>query len=225
MIIMETMILCPLCSEPQKHRGLQFHLRNNHPQEFQEIGYRKLKEQAKEAPKEPPETALAEPQGITPQGSPEPSPTFAPPKTAEDTKAMDAWFTRTGQKIYFSPTPISAAVINQFAKASNPSDVINKALHEYATNRGIQPAIIKTEGGEALSMLGGNNEDRDFNNILKIMAAQNQMNQSSNTQYSPVTQMVQAMRERVNTGMNMGSFGKELMQMIMMSKMMEGLNG
>jgi hypothetical protein len=230
---MEMMISCPICGEPQKRRGLQFHLRNNHPTEFKEAGYKKLRGQAMEAPPEQP----AEPAppmepaeeggaaGIIPaaQREGEPMPAFTPPRTETDMKAMDSWFHRTGQKIYFTPTPIATAVINQFAKASNPSDVINKALHEYAANRGIQPAIIKTEGGEALSMLGGNNEDMEFNRLLKLMAVQNQTQQSY-SQYSPVTQMMQTLRERVGgQGMSMGQFGKELMQMVFMMKVMEGV--
>ena len=199
-------MICPICQTKQKSRGLLFHVRNNHAKEFADIGWRKIKTDAKKVPKEMPVKQEAT-SGLA---------------SKQENRDIGAWYDETGQRMYFSPTPVSSAVINQFSKSTDPSAVVNKALPEFATARGIQPAIIKTEGGKAMSMLGGNSEDHELNKTLKLLAASNQMQQSYN-QYSPGFQMIDMMKHKVNNGMSMGQFGKDMMQMIFMLKMMEGV--
>ena len=60
---------CPLCHEVKYAKGLLFHLRNKHPNEFNEVGYQKIKERAKkmkERPKSLIETEEKKPHEIVP---------------------------------------------------------------------------------------------------------------------------------------------------------------
>ena len=225
------LIECPLCHEAKAARGLLFHLRNKHPKEYNEIGYQKIKEQAKILKERPP--GMVEP----PKKSKSPANTYKPAPIRkldeeigdditeghQEDRAMDAWDAKTGQKMYFKPTPASSMIINQFGSASNPSDVINKSLGEFALSRGMEPALIKTRGGKELSLLGGNVEDKDFNRLMKLMQVNATQNQSYG-QYSPMVQMMQAMREKVSSGMSMGEFMKSIMQMRIQESMVSQRN-
>ena len=223
-------IECPLCHKVMDTRGLQFHLRNKHPKEYNEVGYQKIKEQAKKMKERPPGAAESPKKVETPsKKTHKPAPTRKLDEMVEgdisegheEDRAIDAWDQKTRQKIWFTPTPASSMVINQFGSATNPSDTINTALHEFARSRGMEPAIVKTKGGKELSLLGGNNDDKEFNRLLKIMQIGATQNQSYN-QYSPPIQMMQMMRERVSKGVSMGDFMKDIMKMKMQSEMMRG---
>jgi len=217
-------VKCPICHEVKKMQGLQLHLKNSHPEEFKKDGYWKIKEIALKDivrdDKEPPTKAelLNPPKDIQ-------KPDEGLVEGQDDERAIHAWNIKSGQTLRFTPTPTASMVINQFGNPRNPSDVINKALNEFASSRGLEPAIIRTEGGKAVSLLGGDSEskeDREFNKILKLIAANNTVNQSYN-QFTPASQMMEVMKNRVSKGMGMGEFAKEMVNMVLMMKMMEGL--
>jgi len=223
---------CPLCHEVKYAKGLLFHLRNKHPKEFNEVGYEKIKAQAKKLKERPP--GMVEPPKKAKSTTKK---TYKPVPTRkldneicddiseghQEDRAMDAWDAKTGQKMYFKPTPAASLIINQYGSASNPSDVINKALNEFATSRGMEPALIKTRGGKEMSLLGGNVEDREFNRLMKLMQVNATQNQSY-SQFSPTIQMMQLMKEKVSSGMSMGEFMKSLMQMRMQESIVSQRN-
>lgn len=196
--------ICPVCQKPQSSRGLSGHIRFGHPKEFKEIGYRKLKSQARKIPKKLPAKEEAKPEG------------------APKDKEMAAWFEETQKKLGFFPSPASLAIIQSFTKSTDPSDFVNEAIINEGKKRGITAALIKTEGGESMELMGTKDTDVEFNRLLKLISASTQINQSYN-QNSPMVMMMEMMKKKVNNGMNMGQFGKELMGMVMMIKMMEGM--
>jgi hypothetical protein len=200
-------VTCPIegCGRKVKNlSGLNFHFKNNHPKEYKEIGWRKLKALSRKIPKEAPVRKE--------------SPKIIPPSGPE----IAAWHEETEKKLGFFPSPASLAIIQSFTKSTDPSEFINESIINEGKRRGVMAAIIKTEGGESLNLLPAGDSDKEFSRLLQLVTAQNQMNQSYNPN-SPMVMMIQAMKEKVNSGIGMGQFWKELSQMIMTLKMMEGM--
>ncbi|MHA1852553.1 MAG: hypothetical protein ACTSUF_03490 [Candidatus Heimdallarchaeaceae archaeon] len=202
-------VICPVCGEEKDSRGLIFHIRNNHMKEYKEIGWRKLKAQARKVPKIPTKSPV--------KGS-ESGVGEAPKKPQE----FEAWTEETQKKLGFFPSPASLAIINRFTTSTDPSEFINQAIINEGKRRGITAALIKTESGESLELMGTEDSDKEFNRLLKLITAQNQVNQSYNPN-SPMVMLMQMMKEKVNNGMSMSQFWKELTQMIMTIKLMEGM--
>jgi len=197
-------VMCPVCNTPQKSRGLFFHVKNSHPKEYQEIGWRKLKSDARKVPRKAPEPEEAKKEIVSPD------------------KDFGAWTEETQKTQSFYPSAYTLAIINKFTTSTDPSKFVNEAIINEGKRRGITAALIKTEGGESMELMGTDDKDKEFDRLLKLIAANSQMSQSF-TQFSPMTQMIQVMREKVNKGMGLGAFSKDFMQMVLMMKMMEGL--
>ena len=204
-----TNVICPICEQPYSDRGLYQHIKHAHPEDFEREGWRKLKTRSKKVPK----TSIpnpAEAQQDEPKKK-EPEKKETPPKDE-----MAAWTEQSQKAIGFYPSPAALAIINNFTSTVDPSDFVNEALINEGKRRGITAALIKTEGGQSLELMGTGNDDKEFDRILKLIAANSAMNQSFNAN-TPMIQMIQMMKEKVNKGMPM----QEFMQMLMMMKQLE----
>ena len=217
-------VRCPICGEVKKRKGMFFHFRNNHAKEFNELGYGGIMDMAKSADA----VDTAQPKVTKKKASPklaaskniDREPTENVEDDIEEERAFEALQKISKHKYWFNPSPSAAAIINEFGNVRDPTELVNKAIIEYGKNRGIEPAIIKTGGGKALRLVGdGVNDDKEFNRLMKLMQVNATQNQSY-SQFSPTVQMMQLMKEKVNSGMSMGEFMKNLMQMRMQESVM-----
>jgi hypothetical protein len=204
-----TDVICPICEEPKSSRGLYMHIKNAHPEDLERDGWRTLKARSRKVPKTP----IFNPAEAEHPDLNEEEPEKKKPSPKDE---MGAWTEQAQKAIGFYPSPAALAIINNFTSSVDPSDFVNEALINEGKRRGITAALIKTEGGQSLELMGTGNDDKEFDRILKLIAANSAMNQSFNAN-TPMIQMIQMMKEKVNKGMPM----QEFMQMLMMMKQLE----
>jgi hypothetical protein len=240
---MSEKVECPICGKVVALQGLNLHTQRAHPDEYKITGFAKIKEDATIAMEEKKEHEEQEPEPGPPLRPPpsdtavdsiddvpiketiEPMPNIPDKplvKANEVDRGIGTWYAKTAQKLYFNPSPMTLAIINQFAGRMNPSDFVNASVAYYAkTKFGIEPAIIKTGGGEAMSLMG-DVKDVEFDRLLKLATVTKEMNMSFN-QNTPLIQAMSMMKEKVNKGMNMSQFAKEMITVMLLSKTMEGM--
>ena len=207
--------ICPFCPDEKVVPGstIYVHVRNTHPKELEAREWDDIRPllkrpqkpifDAKEAKKEEP--AKAKPQETAKEGTP----------AAAPDKSMDAWTEQTKKLLGFYPSPATLAITNTFSTPATLSDFINEAIIFYGKSKGVTMAIIKTEGGQSLELMGTDkskdDSDQDFDRLIKLLTVNATLNQSYSPN-TPLIQMIQAVKDS-KRGMPMQEFMQQLIMM------------
>lgn len=253
-------VLCPICNKEVSFQGLNLHVKKSHPDQYNTMGYEKIKEtsltiteavneknaelhqqeemrkieEMREREKIEQESLIeedlsqydekAEPIKMSDKLTEKIEKIDASNSGVVHDKGPEAWLLKTSSKIWFSPTPFALAMINQFADKRAPSDFINTAILYYARSKhGLEPALIKVAGAETVGLIDrGANSEGNIENLMKIATLSAQMNQSYN-QNTPLIQAMNMMKDRVDKGIGMKDFMNEMVKMMLLNRMMEGM--
>jgi hypothetical protein len=212
--------ICPFCPGEKVIPGttIYMHVRNKHPRELEAQTWDSIRSLLKHPPKpifNPTEAKKAELTEAKPQ---ETGNEALPPTVAIPSKEMQAWTEQARKQLGFYPSPATLAIINTFSKsATDPSDFVNEAVINEGKRRGVSAAIITTEGGQSMEIMKtGKDEDQDFDRLIKLLTVSATVNQSYSPN-TPLIQMIQAVKDRVNKGMPMQDF----LQILIMMKELE----
>lgn len=203
---------CSICSEEFSMTGFHGHNRFKHQNQAKMIPY---PPKVRDVTADEPRTKLASPAPYPADGTTAHAQAqafeYVEKKGGGANEEMTGWISKTGQSLYWRPTPIAEMVINHFKVGADPSDVVNLSLMEFARNRGIEPAIITTEKGKMYKLLGEPTDKTKMEDLITLVKAEADLKRSDSAS-NPLT-LIDVQDDGVDLN--------EMMMYMMMMKMLK----